>query len=122
MSNIDISRIITIEEKAMQATTARIKAVKAECRRRILTHLSMEVQSNVAQAVAMHATALLRGVAPEEASAQSGLQEADFPVAAAARTWIAQMQATAQALAADPALEEAWPALPPNVAALASRF
>ena len=122
MSNIDLNRIITAEEKARRSAAARAEAVKAECRQRILAHLSMEVQTNVAQAVTMHAAALLRGASPEEAGAQSGLLDEDFPVAAAARGWIAQMQATARARAADPMLEETWPALPPGVAEMAARF
>lgn len=122
MSNIDLSQIVTAEEKALSAAAARADIVKADCKRRILASLPWEVQTNVAQAVTMYTAALLRGASPKEASAQSGLQETDFPAAAAARGWIAQMQATARALAADPTLKDAWPPLPSGVAELAARF
>ncbi|GGO59984.1 hypothetical protein SAMN05444398_110131 [Roseovarius pacificus] len=125
MSNIDFSRIISAGDAADRRLAAHRDAVKAECRRRILSALPFEVQTNIAQAIASHANALASGLDPDGAEAALGLLAEDIAGAAATRDWIARMRAACAELGTDPHApyrdDTAWPTLPASVAALAAR-
>ena len=113
--------IKTAEDKALEAAQARANAIKAECRARILSEIPETVQMNIAQAVTTYTATLLRGGTKEEAEAASGLEDADFPVAAAGRQWITAMQAECRR-AIEAGAAPAWPELPKGVGDLVARL
>jgi hypothetical protein len=100
--------IRTAADRAVEAA-ARARAIaSAECRRRILAVASESTQMNLASA-----------------AAAGLLDEADLAAYRAGLGWVAAMRATWAPLAeagADPADDAAWPACPPEAAALAARF
>jgi hypothetical protein len=109
MSNIDLSQIVTADDKAATTTQARVGRVKAECSRRIYALADAHAQMNLASVAA---AGLL--TAEHMATYQSGLG------------WIAAMRLTCVGLVgnvkADFMAEAAWPDIPSGVAELAAAF
>jgi hypothetical protein len=97
MSNIDLTRIITAEEKAARQEAARRAARKSECRARIFAVVDQTAQMNLAAAAAAGA-----------------LTEEQMTIYRSGLSWIHAMRAACA--------EETWPDLPPGVAALAARY
>ena len=108
MSNIDLSQLITADDKAALAKATRQEAAKLECRRRILAVCDETAQVNLAAAVAA-------GL----------LSEADLNAYRAGLAWVADMRGTWAKLAEDGVdlLDDAnWPAVPDGVQEIASQF
>jgi hypothetical protein len=107
--NIDLTQIITAEDKATQAQAERVHAVRAECGRRIYHIADYHAQINLASA---SGAGLLS--ASQMATYQAGLG------------WIAAMRLTCTGLVgdvmADFMAEAAWPDTPSGVAELAAAF
>ncbi len=126
MSRIDFSQTITAEAKMAEAAAARALLAKAECRRRILAKFPFEAQQNIAQAVTVYATEIVRGVTEAEAETAAGVGSADLPLAVAGRRWIVDMQMACRAISkdpvSDPTKDAVWPPLPDEVAGLVARF
>lgn len=103
---------------AAHEAQARRAQIIAECRRRIYAAASVETQLNMA-AAAVAASA-------KTASQRSSDETAMLTAFAAATAWIAAMRGAINTLATDPSAnitaDSAWPALPPEVAALAAQF
>lgn len=97
MSNIDLTRIITADDKAAQQTAMRLAARKADCRARIFAVVDQTAQMNLAAAAAAGA-----------------LTEEQMTVYRSGLSWIHAMRAACA--------EETWPDLPPGVAALAAQY
>jgi len=109
MSNIDLSKLITAEEKSAHARIRRALAVKAECRARILAVADETAQMNLAQA------------------ASAGLFDAGtMHIHRTGVAWVASMRRTCQALIDEPARDyredAAWPAVPPGVRELSDSY
>lgn len=118
---IDFGQAVTADAKAEAAAQARAVAIKGECGGLIRDQISPVAQDNIAQSVMTYTALRLRGTAEAEAQAASGMNDADFTIAAAGRGWIAAMQAECRrAIAAGD--DPAWPALPDGVAELVARF
>ena len=109
MSNIDLTQLVTAEQRATAALAAHAARARAECARRILAVASEHTQMNLTGAAAAGA-----------------FDAAQMEAYRAALVWIAEMRAACAALAADPAqdpLDDArWPAAPAAVLALAAAF
>lgn len=109
MSNIDLSRIITIEDKTAEAANTRAALVKAACKRRIYAVASAEAQMNMIGA-----------------QAAGDFGTAQHEVCAAWVRWVADMRAACAAILsdteADYTADVSWPDCPPEVAMLAVTF
>lgn len=108
MSNIDLSQLITVEDKTAIAHEVAIGVAKAECRRRIVAVADETAQMNMSAACA---AGLLS--AEQLAAYQAGL------------AWVAAMRAAWSTIvtnALDPADDANWPAVPAGVAELADAF
>ncbi|MFS8181401.1 hypothetical protein ACMG4P_07540 [Pseudovibrio denitrificans] len=95
-----------------------LKAIKAECRKRIYAQASAETQMNMATAAAA-----IAGKAAEDRSAD----EAKLLTSTkAALDWVGAMRAKVVELAEDPdinfTLDASWPECPPEVVALTEQF
>ncbi|MEQ8898429.1 MAG: hypothetical protein RID23_15190 [Roseovarius sp.] len=113
MSNIDLSQVITAEDKQRRAAEARQLAAKTECRRRILAVVDEMTQMNLAHALLTeHARRRSGGSAP-------ALTDDDVATILRMQDWIAEMQA---ACAGAMGGADHWPAPPGGLAALAARF
>lgn len=121
MSKIDLSQLITAEDKAQRAQEARLLAAKAECRCRIVAVIDEITQMNLTNALLAHDAVRLRGGTQADAEAASGLTEAEAETVLAARRWIAAMRDVASDAGGDPAAVS-WPAPPEGLEALAARF
>lgn len=97
MSNIDLTQIVTAEEKAAQQEAAIREARKAECRTRIFAVVDQTAQMNLAAAAAAGA-----------------LTEAQMGVYRAGLSWIHAMRAAQ--------VDGNWPDVPPGVQELADAF
>lgn len=109
MSNIDLSRIITAEAKAVTAAAERAALARAECSRRIFAVASETTQMNMTGAAA------------------AGLfSEAQTAAYAASVQWVGAMRAAWPVIAADAEADIAddaeWPECPAAVVALAAAF
>lgn len=109
MSNIDLTQIITAEDKAAKAQAARAAVVKADCTRRILDVADQAAQINLAAALAVGA-----------------LSDTDAATYQGGQMWIHAMRAACKTIIADPALDPAedanWPTAPDAVVALVARY
>lgn len=108
MSNIDLTQLVTAEDKAARALVAAKEAARAECRRRILAVCDETAQINLAAAVAAGA-----------------ITDDDLDTYRAGLAWVDAMRATWEGLAeagADIGDDANWPAVPDGVAELAARF
>ena len=109
MSNIDLSKIVTAQDKAAEAAETRATLVKASCKRRIYAVASAEAQMNIIGA---------RAAGSFDAAQQDAY--------AASVQWIADMRAACQTLITDAEADYAddanWPDCPPGAAALAAAF
>jgi len=109
MSNIDLTRIITAQDKAAQAAQARASSIKTECKARILAVCNEVVQINLAAAAAAG-----RLSPDQQAAFGAGLQ------------WIEDMRAACAARIADTATDPSeradWPPVPVGVAELTQAF
>lgn len=109
MTNIDLSQLVTAEDKTAQALAERARAVRAECAMRIFAVADQAAQMNLASAAAV------------------GLLDADqIATYKAGLSWVAAMRTACGAAIADPDLDHtadaAWPAVPAGVAELARAF
>lgn len=106
--NIDLSKLITAEDRAAEDLAKRVQAAKAECRRRILSVADETAQMNMASA------------------ASAGLlTAAQMSAWKAALGWVAAMRSAWHGLAnsgADLSDDTNWPALPAGVAELTAAF
>lgn len=104
--NIDLSKLITAEDRAAEELANRVEAAKAECRRRILSVADETAQMNMASA------------------ASAGLLTTEqMAVWQSALGWVAAMRGAWATLAetdADLSDDANWPDLPAGVAALAA--
>lgn len=121
MTNIDFSRVMTLEAKEAAEAEQRAKAIKSACGARIRQAISESAQTNISQAVATYTAERVRGATETHAETASGLSDADFPLVAAGRGWIAAMQAECRRAIAD-GDDPVWPDLPAGVADLVARF
>lgn len=126
MSKINFAQLVTAEEKSERLLRQHQAAAKAECRGRILGVVDEVTQMNIANALLTRVTLCLAGQPEAEAAATSGLSEADVDTVLKMRLWVAEMTAVCTDLALSPdldvAAEEHWPAVPPGLIELASRF
>lgn len=126
MTGLDLSQLVTAEMKHSAAREAHGRSARHECRRRILSIADEVTQMNLANALLVRHAAALQGD-PETACAEtSGLSEEDVRTILAMRRWIADMQTTCAAIAADPGLaprdDGNWPAPPAGLTELCRRF
>lgn len=109
MSNIDLTQIITADDKSAAALLDRSGAAKAECRRRIFAVVDGTAQINLAAAAAA-------GI----------LSSANLTVYQSGLGWIGSMRATWVTLAGDPSADlsddASWPDVPAGVVDLANAF
>ncbi|MBK9083238.1 MAG: hypothetical protein IPL88_14705 [Rhizobiales bacterium] len=96
----------------------RLLAAKVECRRRIYAVASAETQLNM--------TSVASAISLKAAAARSEDEKATAAAFVAALGWVDAMRANVAVVAADASAaieaDAAWPACPPEVAALAARF
>nr|WP_321460371.1 hypothetical protein [uncultured Cohaesibacter sp.] len=96
----------------------RVKAIKAGCQCRIYAEVSAEAQANISMAAALASAKTSSSRSDEEANL--------LVVAAELLTWIADMRAAVQTLAADAgadySLDAAWPECPATVIVLAADY
>lgn len=97
MSKIDLTQIVTAEEKAVRQETAASAARKAECRARIFAVVDQTAQMNLAAAAAAGA-----------------LTEAQMGVYRVGLSWIHAMRAAQ--------VDGNWPDVPAGVQELADAF
>src|SRR5690606_975348 len=106
MPTLDLTQLVTAEDKAAAALAARIGAVKADCGRRIYDVAPQYTQTNIIGA---------------RAAGELGSPEDDAAYLASVQ-WIADMRAACATIIANPALDPAddanWPDCPAEVAAL----
>ena len=125
MSNIDLTKLVTADDKARRAAEARALAAKEECRRRILAVVDAATQMNLVQAMLVRDTGP-HGEPGEEQVAAPTLRDGDVATIHQMQVWIAAMRAACAAIAGDPshppAADAHWPAPPDGLAELADRF
>ncbi|MEO1554790.1 MAG: hypothetical protein AAFS01_00040 [Pseudomonadota bacterium] len=126
MSNIDFSRVVSSADRVRHSLSGHADGVKAECKRRILAHISLEAQQNITRAIAMHAACVTLGDTAPETAKNGGLSKADLERALDAQQWIAAMQEACRAACADTTVnladDDIWPRLPEGVSTFVSRF
>ena len=108
MTNIDMTRIITMQDQQAVAQTARSTAIKQACSTRILAVIDHAAQMNLVAA-----------------RAAGQLSEADMITYDAGLNWITAMRAACVSLVARDADwqdDTVWPPVPDGVVALAARF
>ncbi|MCR9274400.1 MULTISPECIES: hypothetical protein [unclassified Mameliella] len=104
MSNVDLTKIVTAEERAEAEALARAQAIKAEVQARIFAVVDQNTQASLLAAMVADA-----------------LDPADQATFVAGQTWIeATKQAGRDAIENDTV--PVWPAIPAGVADLAERF
>jgi hypothetical protein len=106
--NIDLSRIVTAEDKAAKDLELRLEAGRAECARRILAVARETTQMNLSAA-----------------AAAGFLNEADLGAYRQGLIWIAKMRAEWRVLVeagADLSDDRHWPEAPAAVRDLARRY
>ncbi|MDM8166149.1 hypothetical protein [Roseovarius sp.] len=125
MSNIDLTKLVTADDKARRVAEARALASKEECRRRILAVVDAATQMNLVQAMLVRDTGP-HGELGEEQVATPTLRDGDVDTIHQMQVWIAAMRAACAAVAGDPshppAADAHWPAPPDGLAELADRF
>lgn len=127
MSNIDFSQLVSAEDKEDLARQSRLDVVKQECKARILKHMPLEAQQNIAQAMTAYAVEMTGGAGQDAALAEAGMIKGDVALAQHARKWLAAMQSASRRLSAEDTIsqvtsDEVWPAFPSDVADLVARF
>lgn len=114
------------DDIVVDASEDRAESIQIECQWRIQAVVDQTTQSNVTAAIAIYTATLIRGGTKAEAEAASGLSDADFAIAAAARVWVAAMQEACRALIKSGengwSRNETWPAPPDGLKELAARF
>lgn len=109
MSNIDLTQMITAQDKAAKAQANRAAVVKADCTRRILDVADQAAQINLAAALAVGALSDM-----DAATYQDG------------QMWIHAMRAACKRIIANPGLDPSddanWPTAPDAVVALVARY
>ena len=106
---IDLSRLVTAEDKATANQARRAGIVRAECTRRITRVLDMQTMLNI-----------------QGAAIAQVLDRKELVTFRAGRAWMREMQLTCRAMIADetvdPADDDNWPTLPDGVSALAALY
>ncbi|MCF3596425.1 hypothetical protein LZG00_20775 [Rhodobacteraceae bacterium LMO-12] len=105
MPNIDLSRIITADQRAAQAETARVTRLRNACRSQILSVCSQSRQINLAAA-----------------AASGRLSETDQKAYVALVDWIAAMRAACAASIKDAESTRQWPPAPDKAVKLCAAF
>lgn len=109
MSMIDFTQAVTADDKAAEAQEQRVNAIKAECRKRILSVADETAQMNMT------------------AAASSGRMTDDQKAAwGSALQWVDDMRKACVAAIGDGkgdfTSDKAWPKLPAQVAALVAAY